>query len=134
MNATTDLISPGESPQTGYFGTETPEAFTDIAEGLKDLDAKRQQALEEFQEEVRQQMESKVSDPSQALYLLRSDRKTMVTSEEEAVECMLKGVAMKYVTYAAAMQALQDEDARKRQKTKAKQKKKSAKASRKKNR
>lgn len=113
---------------------EFPPVFEDIAEGLAYMDEQEAKIIAEMEEEARQRMELDAEDPTQQQYFLRLDRRTVVRNEKEYVGCQLHGVPMKVVSYAHALQALKDEDARERAKQKAKQKKKTAKASRKKNR
>lgn len=108
--------------------------FENVAEGLAFMDELRDAEVARMEEEARAQMALAQADPTTQNYFLRLDRKTIVKNEEEYVRCQLAGVQMKTVPYSTALQALKEEDARKRQEKKAKAKRKTAAKARRRNR
>lgn len=108
--------------------------FEDIGEGLAYMDELRDAEIARMEEEARVRMQADQGDPTTQQYFLRLDRKTVVKNEEEYVRCQLQGVQMKVIPYSFALQALKEEDARKRQEKKAKAKRKNAAKARRKNR
>lgn len=122
-------------PDYNYFAVdESPPAFEDIAEGLAHLDAMEASAISEMETEARERMQRDQEDPAKQQFFRREDRRTVVQTEEEYVQCQLKGVPMSVISYPAALQLLKDEDARKRADKKAKKNKKSARQARRRNR
>lgn len=111
-----------------------PPAFTDMDAGLAHLDATEQQAIAELEAEARVRMETASADPRTQSYFMRMDKRTVVRSESEYVQCQMKGVPMRVIPYGHALQLLKDQDARNQQRAKSKQKRKVARRARRRNR
>lgn len=108
--------------------------FDDPAEALAYMDEQQANVVAELEDEARRLMELDSGDPTQQSYYMRTDRRTVVKTEQEFVQCQINGVQMKIVSYATAMHLVVEEDARARRAVKEKRKKKAAKQARKRNR
>lgn len=117
-----------------YFAADAPPAFEDIGEALDYMDEQKDAAVADLEAQAREAMALDQEDPTQQMYYRREDRKTVVRTEQEYVQCQLQGIPMTTIPYTAAVQCLKEQEARKRVAAKAKKAKKVAKKSRKRNR
>lgn len=101
---------------------------------LEYMDEQEREALAELEAEARARMDAAANDPRTQNYFMRLDKHTVIQDEREYVQCQVKGVKIKIVSYGTAMHLLKVEDARKKAALKNKAKKKAAKKSRKRNR
>lgn len=117
-----------------WVNPDAPPAFEDIGEGLDFLDEAERAARDEMEVVARERMKLDTEDPTQQQYFRREDKRTIVRTEAEYVQCQVKGIRMTVVPYEAAVHALKEQEARVRQEKKAKAKKKTARKARKRNR
>lgn len=108
--------------------------FENAADANAYMDEEGQRIAAELQAEAERVMERDALDPTKQSYFMRMDRRTVVKDEREYHECVAKQIPLKVIPYPHAVQAVKEEEARKRQALKDKRKKKAAKQARKKNR